>query len=113
MVSEIIIDIIILLGTVFILLASVGTLRLPDLYLRLHASAKASSLGLTLMLIGIIIKFPEFSVVIKSVLVVLIIFITAPLAGHMISRVGHLLKVSKWKGTVKDDLEKAEKDNRL
>jgi multicomponent Na+:H+ antiporter subunit G len=108
MVSNLIVDILIVLGTFFILLAAIGTLRFPDLYLRMHASTKASSLGLSLLLLGVIIKFPIFSIIIKSILIVLIIFITAPLAGHMISRVGHLLKVPKWKGTLKDDLDKIE-----
>lgn len=106
MVPNLIVDILIVLGTFFILLAAIGTLRFPDLYLRMHASTKASSLGLSLLLLGVIIKFPIFLIIIKSILIVLIIFITAPLAGHMISRVGHLLKVPKWKGTFKDDLDK-------
>lgn len=109
MATDIIIDILIVLGTFFNLLAAIGILRLPDLYLRMHASAKASSLGLSLLLLAVIIKFPTLSIIIKSMLIVLIIFITAPLAGHMISRVGHLLKVPKWKDTVKDDLDKVDK----
>jgi multicomponent Na+:H+ antiporter subunit G len=110
MVLNIIVDIIILVGTLLIVLASVGAIRLPDIYLRMHAAAKASSLGLSLLLIGIIIKFPTLSVIMRSAVIVAVIFFTAPLAGHMISRVAYLLKVPKWKGTVKDDLEKVNDD---
>lgn len=106
MIVEILAKIGISLGTLFILIAAIGILRLPDIYMRMHASAKSSSLGLSLLLIGISVQFPEWPVIIKTILIICIIFITAPLSGHMISRVAHLLKIPKWKNTVKDDLDK-------
>jgi multicomponent Na+:H+ antiporter subunit G len=84
--KEIIVLILILLGSVFILIAAIGLLRFRDVFSRMHATTKATSFGLLLILIGVALHFLTFASLIKAVLVILFIYLTAPLAAHSISR---------------------------
>lgn len=74
----------ILAGTFFILVAAIGLVRFRDLYSRLHAGTKAPSFGIFLLLVGVSIYFNTAEVYIKSLFIVLFIYITAPLAAHAI-----------------------------
>ncbi|WP_372950084.1 monovalent cation/H(+) antiporter subunit G [Mariniphaga sp.] len=82
--DRIIISILLLSGSFFILIASIGLIRLKDLYSRLHAATKAPSFGIFLILIGVSIYFNTPMVYIKSLFVVFFIYLTAPLAAHAI-----------------------------
>jgi multicomponent Na+:H+ antiporter subunit G len=83
---KIIISILILFGAFFILVAAVGILRFKDLYGRLHATTKATSFGLLLLLVGISLFFNIFPVYVKALLIILFIYLTAPLAAHSIAK---------------------------
>ena len=80
------ISILILLGSVFIFIAALGLLRFDNLYSRMHATTKATSFGILLLIIGIAIFFNTGVIWIKSVLVILFIYLTAPLAAHSIAK---------------------------
>ncbi len=84
--DKIIISVLILLGTFFILIASIGMVRFKDLYGRLHASTKATSFGILLLLVGVSLYFNEVQVYVKTLLIILFIYLTAPLAAHSISK---------------------------
>lgn len=96
-------------GSLYMLLSAIGMLRFPDLYTRIHATTKASSLGIMLMLAATSIFFPGLMVFMLSVLIIIITFVTKPLASHAISRAAHIIKVEKWWKTTRDDLEEADK----
>ena len=81
---EIITCILLLIGALFILIASIGLLRFKDIYCRIHAITKASSLGIVLILIATSIYFASFWVIIKSLLIIIFIFLTNPLGAHSI-----------------------------
>jgi multicomponent Na+:H+ antiporter subunit G len=83
---KIIISILILLGAFFILVAAVGIFRFKDLYGRLHATTKATSFGMLLLLIGVSLFFNIFPVYVKALLIILFIYLTAPLAAHSIAK---------------------------
>lgn len=80
-----------LLGTFFILSASIGIVRFPDLYTRLHAATKASTLGISFILIGaFLFLYIEHSLVSgKLLLSIVFLFLTAPVSAHMIARAAH------------------------
>ena len=84
--KEIISLLLVFLGSVFILIASIGLLRFRETLTRLHATTKATSFGLLMIVTGVGIFFLTPVVVIKAVLVVLFIYLTAPLAAHSISQ---------------------------
>lgn len=82
--DKIIISVFLLSGSFFILIATIGLVRLKDLYSRLHAATKAPSFGIFLILIGVSIYFNTPMVYIKSLFVIIFIYLTAPLAAHAI-----------------------------
>ena len=82
--AEIVISLLILAGAFFILVAAIGIVRFRDLYGRLHATTKATSFGLLLMLLGVCLFFNLAEVYLKTVLILLFIYLTAPLAAHSI-----------------------------
>ncbi|MBW6534657.1 MAG: monovalent cation/H(+) antiporter subunit G [Mariniphaga sp.] len=96
--DNVIISIFLLAGSFFILIASIGLIRLKDLYSRLHAATKAPSFGIFLMLIGVSIFFNTPMVYIKSLFVIFFIYLTAPLAAHAI--------IKSFQEKDKDDSEK-------
>lgn len=74
------------LGSVFILIASLGLLRFRETFSRMHATTKATSFGLLLILVGVSLYFLSLILVLKALLVIIFIYLTAPLAAHAISR---------------------------
>lgn|SRR5690554_1767161 len=82
--DKIIVSVLLLAGSSLILIASIGLIRFKDLYSRLHAATKAPSFGIFLILIGVSIYFNTPMVYIKSLFVVVFIYLTAPLAAHSI-----------------------------
>jgi len=81
-----IISIFVLLGSAFIFIAALGLLRFDNLYSRMHATTKATSFGILLLIIGIALFFNSGIIWIKSVLVILFIYLTAPLAAHSVAK---------------------------
>lgn len=77
------------IGALLILVAGVGILRLPDLLTRMHASSKAGTLGAVCVLLAVAFHFTDFVISVKTVLIVLFLFLTAPVAAHMIGRAGY------------------------
>ena len=76
-------------GTGLILVAALGIVRMPDLLTRMHASSKAGTLGASLILIAVAITSPGTGVVMRVVLIILFLFLTAPLSAHLIARAGY------------------------
>jgi multicomponent Na+:H+ antiporter subunit G len=80
-------EILAVVGSVFVLLAGVGVLRFRDVYARMHAATKASTLGIALIgLAGAIAIDGGRS---KALLAVVFIFITAPSAAHLVGRAAY------------------------
>lgn len=91
-------------GAFFMLLAGLGVLRLPDLFMRLQASTKASTLGVGCMLLGVAVHFQDLAVTARAVLVVAFFFVTAPVGAHVIARAAYAVGVPLWKGTIIDEM---------
>ena len=74
------------IGAFFMLVASIGLIRLPDVYSRMHAATKATTLGLGGILLSTILSFQTLDVTTQALLAIFFLFITAPVAAHLISR---------------------------
>lgn len=59
--------IIMILGAVFMLLAAVGSVRMPDLMTRMHATTKAGAFGAGLMLIGVTLEFSQLDIQVRAI----------------------------------------------
>lgn len=77
-----------IIGAVFLLVGSIGLSRLPDFFMRLHAPTKASTLGIGAILMASIIyfSFRGDGISIKEVLIILFLFMTAPITAHMLAK---------------------------
>jgi multicomponent Na+:H+ antiporter subunit G len=74
-------------GAVLVVLAGIGTLRFPDVYARMHAATKASTLAIAL--IGLAGSIALDAGRAKILLAVGFIFITAPSAAHLVGRAAY------------------------
>ena len=74
------------LGGLLILIAAVGIVRMPDLFARMQASSKAGTLGTILILAGVALAHGEAGIVVRAILVIVFLFLTAPVAAHVIAR---------------------------
>lgn len=84
--NELLIAVFIFLGALFMLIAGIGLLRFGDVYSRLHATTKSTSFGVLLLIIGVAFFFTETWVFVKGALIVVFIYLTAPLAAHSIAK---------------------------
>ena len=91
-------------GSLFVLLAAIGLLRMPDLFTRMHPSSKAATLGTVLILIGIALYFENGAIAVRALLICLFLFLTAPVASHIIARAGFLSGVPLAEETAIDEL---------
>jgi multicomponent Na+:H+ antiporter subunit G len=91
-------------GALFMVLAGLGVLRLPDLFMRLQAATKASTLGVGCLLLGVAVHFQDLTVTTRAVLVIAFFFLTAPVGAHMIARAAYAVGVPLWEGTITDEL---------
>jgi multicomponent Na+:H+ antiporter subunit G len=91
-------------GSLLMLLAAVGLIRMPDVYVRLQASTKAASLGAGCLLLALALHFNELAVTVRAMLAIAFIFLTVPVSGHMIGRAAYLVGVELWERTQWDEL---------
>lgn len=112
-ISKLVVAILILLGALLSLLSSIGLLRLPDIYTRSHAATKSATLGVIFILSGAFIYFwaveDHFSP--RLLLGIVFVFITAPVAGHLICRAAYRIKVPLWEKSTQDELKLVLRDD--
>lgn len=80
---------ILLIGAFFMFVASLGLVRLPDVYTRMHAATKATTFGMGGILITTSIAFQDSEVTTQSVLALVFLFLTAPVSAHLIARAAY------------------------
>ena len=91
-------------GAIFMLLATIGLLRLPDLFTRMHAATKTATLGVSCMLLAVAVYFGELGITTRAVLIIVFFFLTAPVAAHFIARAAYCVGVPLWEQSVIDEL---------
>lgn len=94
-------------GLCFCLLAAIGLVRMPDLYMRMQAAGKASTLGVALIAVGAAVHFGSAMAVVSATLMVLFFFSTTPVSAHLISRAAYGAGVKTDGRTFRDDLAAA------
>jgi multicomponent Na+:H+ antiporter subunit G len=79
-----------LLGSVLILLSAIGVIRFEDVLARLHALAKASTLGVLLVIVGAAVNLQSLNDVTSVVLAGVLHLLASPPASNMVSRAAYL-----------------------
>jgi multicomponent Na+:H+ antiporter subunit G len=97
-------DAFVLLGVVLIGVAAIGLLRLPDVYNRANAVAKAASLGLVSVLFGVVVLTPGLTAVVVLLVAIALQLFTVPIAGYKIGEAAFLSGAPVAPGTHCDDL---------
>lgn len=92
-----------LTGAFFMLVAAIGILRLPDLYQRLHASSKAATLGVALLLLGAALHSGDMGVVSRCLMAIAFFILTAPVGAHLITQAAYNQNEPLAKETLSDD----------
>ncbi len=93
------------LGTFLMFLAGLGILRMPDVFTRMHASTKGASLGVAFLMIAACLHFQDLGITTKAILTIAFVFLTAPVAAHMLGRAAYRRGTALWDGTVIDELK--------
>ena len=91
-----------LLGSIFLFLGSLGVLRMPDVYNRMQAGTKATTLGTMLVLIGIGVIMPHWLP--RLALLIIFIIFTNPISSHALSRAAHRMGIKLTERSVRDEL---------
>ncbi|WP_295401783.1 monovalent cation/H(+) antiporter subunit G [uncultured Thiocystis sp.] len=76
----------ILLGVFFFIAGTIGLLRLPDLFSRLHALTKADNLGLGLVILGLLPWVPDVFYALKLLLIWLLVLMAGATGAHLIAK---------------------------
>lgn len=92
-------------GTIFIFIASIGLLKMPDVFLRMSASTIGGTFGVVSTLISVAIYFGELSLILHILGVIIFLILTVPVGAHMIGRTAHFIGLKMWDKTTADDLE--------
>jgi len=92
-----------LAGSTLVALAAIGIVRMPDLFTRMQAATKASTLGLGCLLTAAAIELADSSSVVRAISIAAFVMLTSPVSNHVIARAAYLTKVPLWSGTVEDE----------
>jgi multicomponent Na+:H+ antiporter subunit G len=103
--SEILISLLLLAGTAFALIGTIGLIRFPDVYNRIHAAGKSTTLGLTgILLAGTLFFSLRDGLTLKLLLVIPFLFWTASAGAFMIGRAAHRTGPKLAPGTIRNDV---------
>lgn len=104
---ELMAALLILLGAIVSVISAFGMIRLPDVYTRSHAATKSATLSVLLCLFGAFVYFwfHDGYVSIRLILGIIFVFITAPVAGHLVCRAAYRSRVPLAKGSGEDALK--------
>ncbi len=86
----------VVVGLFFLFVGAVGLLRLPDVYNRMHATSKATTIGAAGIFLAAFVHFGPQGAGLVSLVGILFLFLTAPTGSHMISRAAQRMGVDFW-----------------
>jgi len=98
---ELIGSVLVLLGGFFVLMGSIGLVKMPDFYMRLHTPTKATTLGMGAILIAsmFLVSYSQKGLSAHELLITIFLFITAPVSAMMMAKTGLHYHVKLHKGT--------------
>jgi multicomponent Na+:H+ antiporter subunit G len=105
MMNSIVAALLLILGSLFSLVAALGMLRLPDTVIRMHAATKAGTLGAGLILIAEAFFYAELGITLRALAAITFLLLTAPVAAHLIGRAAYYSGIKLWHKTGIDQLK--------
>lgn len=95
--SDVISIILLVAGAVFFLAGTVGILRFPDVYTRLHALTKADNLGLGFMAIALMLQSGSLAASLKYLVIWLLIMFSSSLSAFLVANAAHRNRTPVWR----------------
>lgn len=86
-----------IIGAVFFLAGTLGLLRFPDVYTRLHALTKADNVGLGLMIAGLAVQAESWAVVGKLLLIWVLVLLAGASVAHLVARGALQRGIQLWR----------------
>ncbi len=100
LVPDMLSNVLLVIGLIFVSLGIFGLLRLPDVYNCLHATSKIETLG---VMLSIFVKVGFAPIGVKAITVGIFLMLTVPVSAHMISRAAHRHRVNMCEESVIDE----------
>ena len=104
-ISDIIGNLLVITGALFLFSAGLGVLRMPDTYNRIQTGTKATTLGTILLLIGLAFLHPAWTF--KLIILIFFVMLTNPVSSHALARAAHAIGIHETSTTVVDQLDAA------
>jgi multicomponent Na+:H+ antiporter subunit G len=103
---DLVVGLLIVMGTFFTMVGSIGLIRFPDVLCRMHATTKTTTLGACSFLFAAALKYGNSPIGLKSLVALWFLLLTAPAGAHMIARAAYRIRVPLATGRmVADDLD--------
>ena len=96
-VSDIISAVLLVAGGLFFLAGTLGLLRFPDVYTRLHALTKADNVGLGLLIAGLLVQAGSWAEAGKLVLIWILVLLAGASVSHLVARAALQKGIRLWK----------------
>ncbi len=97
LVTEILTSLLLIAGAIFFFAGTVGLLRFPDVYTRLHALTKADNVGLGLMVAGLALQAESWTVAGKLLLIWLLVLLASASVAHLVAKAARQKGIELWK----------------
>ncbi len=104
-INEVIGNLLLIIGSLFLFSAGLGVLRMPDTYNRIQTGTKATTLGTILVLIGLAFLHPAWTL--KLIILIFFVMLTNPVSSHALARAAHTIGIFETETTVIDQLKTA------
>lgn len=102
---QIIVGVSLLVGCFFAVIASIGILRLPDLYMRMHAATKSGTVAMGFILLAVALYFMDVTVTSRVIGTSLFILMTTPIGAHLLAKAMLEKGYKMWQPTQSQKLD--------
>ncbi len=85
---DLLVSVLLLIGSTFIVVGAIGLIRLPDFFMRLHAPTKATTLGVGGMLLAAVVHAIGDGIALRELLITVFLFLTAPVSAFLLGQAG-------------------------
>jgi multicomponent Na+:H+ antiporter subunit G len=108
LISDIIGNLLLITGSLFLFSAGLGVLRMPDTYNRIQTGTKATTLGTITVLIGLAFLHPAWTL--KLIILIFFVMLTNPVSSHALARASHAIGTHETEAMVIDKLDMTESE---
>lgn len=104
--ADIVGNLFLIIGSLFLFSAGLGVLRMPDTYNRIQTGTKATTLGTIMVLVGLAFLHPAWTL--KLVILIFFVMLTNPVSSHALARASHAIGIHDTETMVIDQLGKTD-----